>query len=72
MCGFWFLDTSFCTCIVILSAVAQILLLFQHKLWEGEVISHLDGAVRQPLEDQVIHGVTNCEENGDEEEAEDI
>lgn len=57
---------SLCTCVVILSAVAQILLLFKHKLWEGEIISHLNGVVRQPLKDQVIHGVTNCEKRAEE------
>lgn len=49
-----------------LSAVAQILLLFQHKLGEGEIISHLNGVFRQPLKDQVIHGVTNCENRTEE------
>lgn len=50
------------TCVVILSAVTQILLLLEHKLWEHEVISHLNGVLGQPLEDQVIHGVSNCRE----------
>lgn len=66
------LASQICTCIIILSAVAQILLLFEHKLWEGEVISHLDGVLGQPLENQVIHGVTNCDESRDEDEVEDI
>lgn len=57
---------SFCTCVVILSAVAQILLLLQHKLGEGEIVSHLNGVLRQPLEDQVVHGVTNCEKRPEE------
>lgn len=50
------------TCVVILGAVAQILLLFEHKLWEHEIVGHLDGVLRQPLEDQVVHGVTDCRE----------
>ncbi|TNN71288.1 hypothetical protein EYF80_018490 [Liparis tanakae] len=33
----------------------------QHKLGEGKIVSHLNGVFRQPLKDQVIHGVTNCE-----------
>lgn len=47
------------TCIVILGAVSQILLLLKHKLWEGEIFGDLNGVLGQPLEDQVVHGVTD-------------
>lgn len=47
------------TCVVILGAVSQILLLLKHKLWEGEIVGDLNGVLRQPLEDQVVHGVTD-------------
>lgn len=56
------------TCVVILGAVTQILLLFEHKLREGEVVSHLDGVLGQPLEDQVIHGVTDYDKVKEEGE----
>lgn len=55
-------DQLVCTCVVILGAVSQILLLLKHKLWEGEIVSDLNGVLGQPLEDQVVHGVTDWNE----------
>lgn len=47
------------TCVVILGTVSQIHLLLKHKLWEGEILGDLNGVLGQPLEDQVVHGVTD-------------
>lgn len=56
------------TCVVILGAVSQILLLLEHKLREGEVVGHLNRVLGQPLKDQVIHGVTDYGQNKEEGE----
>lgn len=48
------------TCVIVLGAVAQVLLLFKHKLGQHEVISHLHWSLIQPLEYQIIHSVANC------------
>lgn len=47
------------TCVVVLGAVSQILLLLQHELREGEIVGDLNGVFREPLKDQVVHGVTD-------------
>lgn len=47
------------TCVVVLGAVAEAFLLFQHKLGEHQVVRHLHRSDIQPLENQIVHGVTN-------------
>lgn len=47
------------TCIVVLGAVSEVRFVFENKLRQRESFGDLDGPVFLPLEDQVIHGVTD-------------
>lgn len=59
------------TCVVVLGAVAQVLLIPEDELWECQALCHLHGLLLlQPLEDEVVHGVANwrgCREPWDGE-----
>lgn len=49
------------TCVVVLGAIAQVLLIPEDKLRECQALCHLHGLLLlQPLEDEVIHGVADC------------
>lgn len=52
--------SSLLTCVVMLGAVAEVRLVLQDELGQCESLGHLDWSVLLPLEDQVIHCVTNC------------
>lgn len=51
---------SVLTCVVVLGAVAQVLLLLQDELRQRQAVRHLHGALLVPLEDEVVHGVADC------------
>lgn len=54
-----FVFISSLTSVVVLGTVAQLLLLPHDELRQCEPLRHLHCTVFQPLEDQVIHGVTD-------------
>jgi len=48
------------TCVVVLGAIAQVLLIPENELWERQALCHLHSLLLlKPLEDEVIHGVAN-------------
>lgn len=47
------------TCVVVLGAVPQVRLVLEDELGEGQALGHLHRAVLLPLEDQVVHGVSD-------------
>lgn len=48
------------TCVVVLGAIAQVLLIPEDELWECQALCHLHGLLLlQPLEDEVVHSVAN-------------
>lgn len=47
------------TCVVMLGAVSQVLLLLQDELGQSQSICHLHSSLLLPLKDEVVHGVSN-------------
>lgn len=59
--GGWQQVPGVLTCVVVLGAIAQVLLIPEDELRECQALSHLHSLLLlQPLKDEVIHGVANC------------
>lgn len=60
MAGGWQQVPGVLTCVVVLGAIAQILLIPEDELWECQALCHLHGLLLlQPLKDEVVHSVAN-------------